>query len=142
MDYLQLAHGAYPQRAEVANTYGLALEKTGDTPKALEVFRHAANVTPDDADILTNLGRTLVQMSLFEEANNVLARALALDHDNTGAHTAMADLCLKTGDRKAALMHLREALTEDPKNEQARKMFEALWHGSLGDSALLEEDKD
>ncbi|MBL92050.1 MAG: hypothetical protein CMH56_09615 [Myxococcales bacterium] len=142
VDYLQLAHGAYPQRAEVANTYGLALEKTGDTPKALEVFRHAANVTPDDADILTNLGRTLVQMSLFEEANNVLARALALDHDNTGAHTAMADLCLKTGDRKAALMHLREALTEDPKNEQARKMFEALWHGSLGDSALLEEDKD
>ena len=28
-------------------------------------------------------------------------------------------------------MHLREALSEDPKNEGARKMFEALWKGSL-----------
>ena len=49
-----------------------------------------------------------------------------------GAHAAMADLYLRQGHRKEALMHLREALSEDPKNEGARKMFEALWKGSLG----------
>ena len=140
LDYLDRAHGVFPERSEIANTYGLALEQTGNTPKALELFRHAANVTPDDAEILhTNLGRTLVHMSLFDEANNVLKRALDLEDDNAGAHTAMADLCIKTGNRKEALMHLREALTEDPKNERARKMFETLWQGALG-AVNLDDD--
>ena len=132
VDYLDIAFGAYPKRSEVANIYGLALEKSGNTPKALEIFRHAASVTPNDADILANLGRTLVHMSLLEEATGILNRALAIDTENSGAHAAMADLCLRQGQRKEALMHLREALSEDPKNEGARKMFEALWKGSLG----------
>ena len=98
----------------------------------MEIFRHAASVTPNDADILANLGRTLVQMSLLDEASGILSRALSIDTENSGAHAAMADLYLRQGHRKEALMHLREALSEDPKNEGARKMFEALWKGSLG----------
>jgi tetratricopeptide (TPR) repeat protein len=133
VDYLSTAFDVFPKRSEVANTYGLALEKSGNTPKALEIFRHAASVTPNDADILANLGRTLVQMSLYDEASGILNRALALDTENPVAHAAMADLCLRQGHRKEALMHLREALSEDPKNEGARKMFESLWKGSLGE---------
>jgi len=51
---------------------GFALFKTDNTPKALEAFEQAVKRHPQDAELLINVGKVLVELALFSRAIDML----------------------------------------------------------------------
>ncbi len=62
----------------------------------------AVTLAKDDADALDVLGWSLLLDARYEEAGNILTRALALDLQNASVHLHLGMLHLQTGDRVAA----------------------------------------
>ena len=69
----------------------------------------AVTLAKDDVDSLDVLGWSLLLDARYEEAENILNRALALDAQNASVHLHLGLLHLQTGDRLAAYNDLIQA---------------------------------
>ncbi|XP_067123471.1 protein O-mannosyl-transferase Tmtc3-like isoform X2 [Centruroides vittatus] len=63
------------RNAKLYNNVGHALENRGDYQKALEYFRKASEVQPDDIGAHINVGRTLNNMRMYQEAEEAFWKA-------------------------------------------------------------------
>jgi tetratricopeptide (TPR) repeat protein len=88
-DDFKLAGKAYadafqlkPESTDLGFNAALSYQNAGELKNAEEQWRAVLKQTPDDADALSSLGSTLADMQKFDEAVQVLTRAVNLKPDN------------------------------------------------------------
>ncbi|CDM65457.1 tetratricopeptide repeat protein [Pyrinomonas methylaliphatogenes] len=86
---LERALARDPQNAALLAHLGEAYRRI-DPERALEYFRRAVQLAPQNSDYAAGYGAALVQARRFAEAATVLQRVLALDPNNYAAHANLA----------------------------------------------------
>lgn len=96
-----------PEFPEAAYQRGLAQLALGNKAEAENWLRKAVEIRPDWSLALSSLGSLLVSQKKYDEAEQVLNKAIQLDAQNFPALAAMTELRLKT---KASSTVLKELL--------------------------------
>ena len=97
---------------------GLAAHSGGDLQRALNTFRQAVGLEPDNADALNLLGATLVQLGQAEEAVGHLERASRAQRSNPMILANLAQAYMAAARYDDAHDAFRKASRIDPKNLQ------------------------
>ena len=84
--------GCFGDDAEFLNIYGVSLRRERDLMKALEVYKRGLELKPDEAALLSNYGNLLIDLNRFEEAQDVLNKALKLFPDHKDARQNLVRL--------------------------------------------------
>ncbi len=82
-------------------------------------FRAALDEFPDSVELLLNRGQFLLELSRYDEAHAVFARALALDEHSPAARLGLGLAAFELGRADEALEHFEAAATLDPQDPQA-----------------------
>jgi len=76
-EYAERAYQLQPFNAQVVDTLGLTLYRTGDTARGTQLLRLASNLAPGDAEIRLHYGQALAKSGDKEGAKRALAPLLA-----------------------------------------------------------------
>ncbi len=101
---------------------GVCLNYEGKYAEAVEVFRKAAEIAPQRGIIRTGLGKSLIALAQYDEAQRQLQMALdseLLKYQRVSALVYMGTLKINVGQYDEALAYLKEALDLDPKSGDA-----------------------
>ena len=99
-------------------------EARNQLPEAIESFRRAIAVAPDDQAAHMELGRALLAIHKPAEAARELQQAVRLAPQSAEALTALGVALSATGKRNQARDALRKALIIDPTSRDAREMLD------------------
>lgn len=112
----QRALGAYRQalaldgrHADAHVNLGRLLQERGDLPGAERHYRSALQIRPEDATAAYNLGTALEDQHRWEDAIAAYSEAIARHPGYADAHYNLSRLYERTGEKVAALRHLRTA---------------------------------
>lgn len=111
-----------PRQAEAAGLFEEAVRahRANDLPTARPLYERLLLVTPDDPDLLNNLGVLLSAQREYERATAFLRRAVALAPGNAGAWTNLGFTLRAQGRTGDAIAAFQRALLLDPKRLGAR----------------------
>ncbi len=115
--------------AAVANEEGLRYMQAGDYPTAVEQFRRAVGIEPENAEYLDNFGYALLQAGQPAEALAQIRRATEVDPSRVVAYNHLADAALVVGDTTgaiAALERYMELSTYEPGRRVAEERIRTL----------------
>jgi tetratricopeptide (TPR) repeat protein len=107
---------AHLARARLAGLAGAR----GDAAAALPELRLWAHGQPHESAPLLHLASTLTGLEEWNDAAEVLDRALELEPESAALHRRRGDLCRRTGERERAEGHYAAALTLDPEDDETR----------------------
>ncbi|MBW2286080.1 MAG: PD40 domain-containing protein, partial [Deltaproteobacteria bacterium] len=113
-------------RKKFADEFTLAVRSgelhwgTGKYAEAVDDFRRAHKLKPDDVDVLAKLASALLKQGKVKEAQPVLDKAAALAPENPDIAYKMGVAALERGEYPEAIAHCRRALTLDPGFSPAR----------------------
>jgi tetratricopeptide (TPR) repeat protein len=117
---------------------GLALDRLGRAPEAIEAFSRLLEEAPDDADGHVALARILERQGAATDAEHHLERAIALEPRQAAAHLELALLLRRSGRRDAARAEFEAAFAVDQGSDETR-LWQALLRIEAGeDAAALE----
>lgn len=106
---------AHTEDNKIANyNLAVALERRGKSEMAIEQYRRALQVWPEDAEALINLGCALAEQKEFKTAAELYRRALEIKPDSPEAHTDLGIVLAKQGQIETAMEHYRQALRTKP----------------------------
>ncbi len=115
--------------AAVANEEGLRYMQAGDYPTAVEQFRRAVTIDPENAEYLDNFGYALLQAGQPGEALAQIRRATEVDPARVVAYNHLADAAVAVGDTVgaiAALERYMELSTYEPGRRIAEERIRTL----------------
>jgi tetratricopeptide (TPR) repeat protein len=107
----------------------------GRLGEAIEALRHAAQVAPGDASILTELGQTYLVVGQLAEALDPLRRALALDPRSAMAYLRLGMALGGLGDAVGAVRAYEQAAALQPSLAEAHYQL-GLLHENHGQPQL------
>jgi Tfp pilus assembly protein PilF len=120
-------------RAQTLYNIGCSLEERPDgLDTAIEFYRRALAVDPDDAFALNNLGGALQRRGDLDQALQSLLRAIALQPDYGHFHYNLGIVLTALGDARQAEAAFRRAVERDPVHVEA--------HNNLGGIAFRRGD--
>ena len=95
---------------------GLAadLAKGGKWEDAMNTFRDIAELCPDNAEALANVGTMLLCNGKLKEAKKTLSRAVELDPTIAMASNNLGSMLLSAGQPEAAVGHFKNAVAAQP----------------------------
>jgi Tfp pilus assembly protein PilF len=93
---------------------GMANERTGNYPAAVEAYKRGLEVQPDNVELLNAMGFALFQQGESGKAVVALERALEVDPQHWKAHNNMALASIDLGELEMAEAHYRESLAIEP----------------------------
>ncbi|MGO1121051.1 tetratricopeptide repeat protein [Rhodovibrionaceae bacterium A322] len=138
-----------PTHAGALQMLGLMALQNGDLIEAVTRLRAAAQETPKDAALLTNLAIALSSVGQEEEAEETLLQAIDTAVPFAPAHFNLGELLCRLGRADEAVEHLEKALALDPKDQRpAHILVPALLESQQPAKALdlarslLEEDPE
>lgn len=99
---------------------GYALEKQGQHALALDRYREAIKLQPDQPEIRTQYGVALTRQLRFAEAERELAQALETKPDLAAAAHALGVARVEQGQLKEGLESIRGAIARQPRNTAFR----------------------
>ncbi len=107
--------------AFMLNQEGERLYARGDFERAAELFRRAAEVTPDDPVYRSNHGRALFRLGRLDQAKDELETSLRQDPTRALPYQNLADVYLARGDTARARESLEQflQLSGDPAQREA-----------------------
>jgi tetratricopeptide (TPR) repeat protein len=121
----------------LALKYGEALAKSGDAAKALEAFRAAAEVAPDDREALLAVAKATYAAEAWGEAKTRYEALLQVHRGDLDEATRaaalyeLADATRRGGDNAAAIASLTEATDLAPTSARTFELLATL-HGAEG----------
>jgi tetratricopeptide (TPR) repeat protein len=126
---LEAAARAYPNDVPLHHLLGDALAQAGRTDDALAAWQHAVDITRTPNN-LTKLGRELLELDRWDEAERTLNEALALDPAFAEALWALGEVFRLRGDRDQAIAQYQQcvetAAADSPWHAEAVKALKAL----------------
>jgi tetratricopeptide (TPR) repeat protein len=105
--------------ADNLNGYGIALADQGRFPEAIQQFRRALELDPNNAPALQNLGIVALRMNDVRAAHENLVRALALNPRLPLALNTLGVLYARQNDDARAVEAWQGAVALDPKQYDA-----------------------
>jgi tetratricopeptide (TPR) repeat protein len=102
---------------------GVMLATAGYLPEAVQEFRDAAQLDPQNAEAPYRIGLALALMKRKDEAVLQYQTALRLDSGHAPCLLALAEVLLEGGDDDAAVNHARQALALAPDLANAHKLL-------------------
>jgi Flp pilus assembly protein TadD len=108
--------------------------RAGGDPKAVELYRRAAEAAPGDATPLTRLGAALVDRKSWVEAEEAYTLALSIAPDDPEARRGLGEALLLQSKADAALTHLEAARAARPTDPRVAEQL-GLAYDQLGDFA-------
>ncbi|MCJ7538111.1 MAG: tetratricopeptide repeat protein [Desulfobacterales bacterium] len=114
------------------NNMGIALEKKGQTEKAIQHYQKALQIDPGFAHTYNNLGNALFSLGKTREAETHYFEALRLDPMHANAHYNLGNIFQAQGRLDVAIDYYLKALQIDP--------FFAKAHNNLG-GALIKQGR-
>ena len=125
---LDSALNRFPNEAELLFARVLWFDSQGDRKGSEKDLRQIIRMQPEDARALNHLGYMLAdQTSRFEEALDLIERAVAIAPDDPAIIDSLAWAQYKLGRYEDALVNLRRAFAVFPDHEVASHLGEVLW---------------
>jgi tetratricopeptide (TPR) repeat protein len=118
------ALGVVPDLADASLRLGTLKGRLGDYTTAEKLLRQALTSMPENALAHSDLGNVLFYKNDFSSAEQEYWKAIQLDSRFMSARISLAVLLARTGRGAEAISVLREVLTLDPANLQARQLLE------------------
>ena len=146
-----------------ASTYfnmGLALFRADRNKEALDYFKRACAIEPDDAEFLNLLGQTCDRLGMYREGEKHLRRSIELAPDYADSHYDLGNMFLKIEAKRPEAKTLLERAIElepadfwahycmgcwyalDGKKTQAFEWLEKAIEKGFKDRAWMDKDKD
>lgn len=82
---------------------GYCYEEFGTYTKAVEAFKQAIRIDPDDADAHYNLGVVYGKLGFHKDEIEAYKQAIRIDHNNAKPHFGLGSSYFKIGDKSSAL---------------------------------------
>ncbi len=98
---------------------GVAQYDAGNLDQALDHFRQAVEIKPNEAVAQCSLGTVLMKLNHTDDAVEHLEAAVRLNNDLEEAHNNLGVLYSGQGQHEQAVTHYREALRIDPDSADA-----------------------
>jgi tetratricopeptide (TPR) repeat protein len=92
----------------------LELQQAGDTLGAIDTYKAALTIAPNNADVLSNLGAAYVRLGQFDDAIAQYESALRSDPGNSTVRLNLALAYYKSGRPNQAIPQLKRVLASDP----------------------------
>lgn len=128
MVVLQEMLARFPDEADLLFTRVLLHDQRGDMEAAEQDLRHIIRLQPEDSRALNHLGYMLADRTTrFEEALELLERAIAIAPDDPAIIDSLAWVQYKLGRYQESLGNLRRAFAAFPDHEVAAHLGEVLW---------------
>ncbi len=109
------------------NRLGLILRRSGKWREAADEYLKAITVSPNDENLHYNLAMAYLEGKELEQARASTLKAMALNPDlpkkSSRIAANLAAVFMSTNDKMHALPLLRQALEQDPENEQAKELM-------------------
>jgi tetratricopeptide (TPR) repeat protein len=102
-----------PRFDKAINNLGVVQARSGRPEAALETYRGALAIIPDDPTILTNMVRALQQLGRQKEAGELLAKIEGINTTNPFFFIYQGEVALGRGDAEKALDYMVRALRLD-----------------------------
>ncbi|MBR1713589.1 MAG: tetratricopeptide repeat protein [Treponema sp.] len=115
------------ENAETLNNNALHLIKNGSIEDAIELFKRAVTIEPENPTIWFNLAVTLKDDGKLEEARAALETAHGIDPDNTEIIDTLAITCMESGDTESALGHCADGLSKNELDPHLWNTFGVLY---------------
>lgn len=100
---------------------GTELFMNGDYNSSMNAFKKAVDLNPQKALYHFYLALSLINTSMFQEAENVLIRAIEIEPFNDDYYTELGKVYTKLGNTRKAVTTFAFALRLNPHNENARQ---------------------
>jgi Flp pilus assembly protein TadD len=104
--------------------WGVALESSGDWPKAVEAYRRAAMVRPGDPEPYGLIGALYGKLGRRDEALSAYQEALARDPRHAPSHLGLGVLAEQGGDTSGAIVHYETILHSGETDGSDKALFE------------------
>lgn len=111
---------------------GLVAARKGDHGRAVEAFERARQLTPDDPELLTNLGATLLERGSLAEARSILTRAQREAPDGPAVQLNLAIANDRAGDHERAAYHYQRFLLLARNDDPGRSAVDQRIHELTG----------
>ncbi len=105
---------AFPTEAEAWQWHGHCENECGDATAAASSFQRAADLQPNDPEILNNLGVVLRAAGRLDDAAMAYRKALSIAPDHALSHANLGNVLGLLDDAQTAEFHLRRALVLAP----------------------------
>jgi tetratricopeptide (TPR) repeat protein len=115
---------------ETFNRLGITLRKQGKSEQAIEEYRKALRIAPNDPGLHYNIAMAYSESKQFQDAYNYLDKALRLNPDLwNGNETVCFNIAMvyyRAARKELAADFLQKALTVNPKFERAKALLREL----------------
>ena len=139
---LQKAVELLPNLARAKFALGVAYERSGKTPEAIEQYQEAEKIDPKDFDTHFTLGRLLLGAKRPAEAEAEFRAALAIQNDSSPARLGVAQSLVAEKKTDEAAELLSAYLEKVPGDRQARfQRASLLFDAGKYDECLAELDR-
>lgn len=101
-------------RVDAFNSLGSVLARAGKLEEALECYRNAAALQPNNARSWFNVGTVLVILNRPQEAIEPLRKAMQIDSSYAKAHMGLGLAIGASGDIPGSIVELKKAIELDP----------------------------
>lgn len=137
IEVLDRALTELPENTSLQYLRSMALEQLGDLESMEADLRSILEREPDNTTVLNALGYTLANKTeRYEEAQQLIARALALDPEEPAILDSFGWVRYRLGDYQQALEYLQRAYQGFPDPEVAAHLGEVLWALGEHDAAV------
>lgn len=131
------AAGSVEPLAEALAQRSIIYEQFGKREKMIADLETALKLTPDNAQIMNNLGYSLLTDSKrLEEGFALLQTAYQINPDDTAVNDSIGWAYYLKGDAESALPYLRYSFESQPEPEVAAHLGEVLWALGERDQAV------
>lgn len=131
------AAGSVEPLAEALAQRSIIYEQFGKREKMIADLETALKLTPDNAQIMNNLGYSLLSDSKrLEEGFALLQTAYQINPDDTAVNDSIGWAYYLKGDAESALPYLRYSFESQPEPEVAAHLGEVLWALGERDQAV------
>ena len=112
---------------------GLIASDQGEPAKAVELYRRALALDPDDMDFRFDLGSALLETNETDEARGEFDRVLAAQPDRAGAHLFAGIAAYRAGSYQEALPYLDRTVELDATLRSQARYYTGLCQAHLQD---------
>ncbi|MGY9005709.1 MAG: tetratricopeptide repeat protein [Alphaproteobacteria bacterium] len=88
-----------------------AMRDAGDPYSAINVYKRAHAADPENGAILVELAETLAAAGAYDEARDIMAKAVRIEPTNTRAIRGFANILISMGEPALAIPYFEEAIT-------------------------------